>query len=102
MAVVDDGERRAGLDVGEEHQAAVAAGTHAVLLLRAHALVVALVDDVGLHAYREIAAGRAAFHGAPLVELPRVARRNADVDARPAHGLARGEVAVRRFERLAD
>jgi len=84
-AVVDDRERRAGLDVGEENQSAVASRTLAIFLLRANALVLALVDDVGFHADGEVAAGRAAFHRAPLVELLRVAGRDTDVDARAAH-----------------
>src|SRR6266568_1794001 len=54
VTVVDDGERRAGLDVREEHQAAVAARARAVFLLRAHAFILALVDDVGFHADGEV------------------------------------------------
>jgi len=56
VSVVDDGERLARFDVGQEHQAAVAARPRAVLLLRANAFVLALVHDVGFHADGEIAA----------------------------------------------
>ena len=98
VAVVDDGERRTGLDIREKHQAAIAAWARAVLLLRANAFILALVDDVGFHPDGEVAAGGAPFHRSPLVELPGVARRDADVDARAADGLARCEVAVGRLE----
>ena len=65
-----------------------------------HAVVFGLIDDVGLHADREIAGGRAALHGAPLVVLGRIAGRDADVDARPADRLPGRELQIRFLQRL--
>ena len=99
VTVVDDGEGLAVLDAHQQDQAAEEAGPHAVLLLRASAAVLLLVDDVRLHADGEVAGGRAAFHRAPLVHLRGVGRGDADVDARAAYGLGARELLVRLSER---
>ncbi len=101
-AVVDDGERLAGLDRGEQHEAAEGSGAHAILLLRDDPVAFALVHDVGFHADGEVARGRSALHRSPLVGLSSVAGGNADVDARAADRFAHREPRVGFLERLDD
>jgi hypothetical protein len=98
-SVVDEGERLAGFDRREEHQPAEKTRLAAIFLERGRAVVFAALGDVRLHAYCEIAAGGSAFHRAPHVRLAGLLRRNADVDAWPAHCVARSEAAVRILER---
>ncbi len=99
VAVIDEGKQLAVLDRGQQDQAAVKAGPHTVLFLRDDALVFFFVDDVGLHADREVAGGRSSLHGAPLVVPGRIAGGNTDVDARPADRLLGGELQIRLFQR---
>jgi hypothetical protein len=102
VAVVEEGERLAGLDRGEQDEAAIKAGATAIFLLRHCAVVFGFVDHVGLHADREITRGRSALHRPPLVVFTRIAGRDADVDTRSAHGLTRGQRKIgflQRFER---
>src|SRR5215510_10959193 len=100
MPVIEEGERLAVLDRGEQNEPAVETGPHAVFFLRHYAVVLRLVDDVRLHADREIAAGRAALHGAPLVVLGRIAGRDADVDARPTDGILPRQREIGLLQRL--
>jgi hypothetical protein len=58
--------------------------------MRDRSLVFLLVDNVRLHAYREIAGHRSAFHGVPLINLVGILGRDLNVDARPAHRLLAG------------
>src|SRR6185436_3225352 len=55
--IVNQGERLAVFDAGEEDQTAVGPGPDAESLVNACTAVLALVHDVRLHADREIAAG---------------------------------------------
>ena len=100
VAVIDEGERLAVLDRGEQDQPAEQARPRAVFLLRDDAVVLALVDDVGLHPDGEIAGGRAALHRAPLVVLAGIAGRDADVDARPADRFLGGQREIGLLQRL--
>jgi len=82
VTVIDEGQELSVVDRGEQDQPAIEAGPHAIFFLRGDAVVLRLVDDVGLHPDGEIAGGGAALHGAPLIVLGRIAGRNPDVDAR--------------------
>src|ERR1044071_3540638 len=99
VTVVDEGQRLPALDRGQKNQAAVKSWPHAVLLLRDHAFVFGFVDDVGLHANREIAGGRSSLHGAPLIVARRIAGRNSDIDAWPANRFAGGEQEIGLLQR---
>ena len=98
--VVENGERLSALGVGEQDEPAVGSRPDAVFLLRAGTVIFLLVDDVRLHADGEIAAGRAAFHAAPLVDLAGLLGRDLDIRARLAHCIRGDELAVGLVERV--
>src|SRR6185503_9323407 len=83
-----------------QDQPAIGPGLDAVLFLCPGAVVLLLVDDIGLHADGEIAAGRAAFHAAPLVDLARHLGGDLHVRARFAHRIRGDELAVSLVERV--
>src|SRR6185369_4232396 len=98
--VIEDRERLAALDVGEEDEAAINAGLDAIFPLGASAVVFLLVDDVRLHADGEIAAGGAAFDAAPLIDLSGLLGRDHDVGARLAHSVGGDELTIGLIERV--
>ena len=88
------------VDTAEYNERGITILSNAIFLLRPCAVVLLLVDDVRLHADREVAAGRATFDAAPLVDLPGLAGRDLNVGARLAHRIGSDELAISLVERI--
>src|SRR5262249_52696023 len=84
VAIIDERQRLAVLDAGQENQAAKSTGTHAVFFLRDRPLIFLFVDHVRLHSYGEVAGYGTAFHRPPLIDPFLVLGGNLNVDARAA------------------
>jgi hypothetical protein len=90
VTIIDQGQRFAVLNTVKQNQTAKPTRPHTVLLLGDGALVFLLIDNVRLHANREIAGHRSAFHGAPLINFVGIFSRDLNVDARPAYRFLAG------------
>ena len=98
-AVVDEGQRLAGLDGGEQDQPTEQTRPRAIFLLRGDAVICGFIDHIRFHPDGEIARGRTALHRAELVVLGGIGGRDAHVDAGPAHRFLGRDLQIGRLQR---